>query len=965
MGLLALWAMGSSSNRPAWNEIARIVLAVAIAFLFHLETGPAAAQTEPPKARWPQDASDIAPDPAVVWGVLPNGMRYALMKNNLPPGAVSIRFSFDFGSLDEAEGEKGLAHFIEHMAFNGSKHVAEGDMAKALERLGLAFGPDTNASTEQKFTTYTLKLPNASDGLVDESLFLLREVASELVFDPAAIDRERGVVLAEWRRSDNLLSRLRDAQLKFLIPGAFAASRMPIGDPEILKTATSAQLTSLYDRFYRPERATLVVVGDFDIDTIRQKIASRFGDWRGRGEPGIDPDTRYTIDDRQPSASVSIERSGGDAIGIYSLFAFSKRPDTMATRKDDALLSVAVAAINRRLAERANTDDRPFRSASLSWSDLVGTADYAGASIAVTPESWRPGLQVVEQEWRRALLFGFTRKEIDQQVAIMRRMQTNAAAGEPTRSTDALAESLLFTLQNDMVFATPSSGLTRFDSWMSDVTPEAVGEVFSRRMSVRTPQIIMFSSVERPGIEKDLVDAWRESERIKVQPLADVPRKPFAYTYFGRPGKVVRSEVRDDLGARLMTFDNNVRLSLKRTAFQKNSVLVSLRVGQGAVALETAPFGLTRLMNAYSAGGLGKHSIDDLRAVLGDRSIQAGFSVYPDYFGGVYSTTPSDLALQLQVAAAYLTDPGYRPEAERNWRQAIVLGWARQDANAQAAFSNRATRLLASGDKRFGSDESDGVIYRSFTELRAYLEPVLRDAPIEIAIVGDIDEGAAIVAVARTFGALPKRQAEPPVSLSAMPVVFSHDPIAIHHQGEASQALLKEYWPVDVDPDADPQTLRVLGVLASVMRLKLIEVVREKLGASYSPAAGFSYSTVYPGLNYIFAETEMKPEAMTEVTSALKEIVTALRNGAITQDDLDRARSPAIQQLSQHATENGYWLSVLAEAQTRPDQVERLSLHHIEAGLRSITVADLQAAAKRWLTDSNLRTVEVLPQVAP
>ncbi|MBP9234733.1 MAG: insulinase family protein, partial [Hyphomonadaceae bacterium] len=149
---------------------------------------PASGQAGPPAA-WAFEASDIAPDPAVRFGALANGMRYALLKNQLPPGAVSIRLSVDFGSLEEAENEKGLAHFIEHMAFNGSKNVREGEMVKILERLGLAFGADTNASTGQEFTTYQLDLPNASDALVDESLFLLREVASELTFASEAINR--------------------------------------------------------------------------------------------------------------------------------------------------------------------------------------------------------------------------------------------------------------------------------------------------------------------------------------------------------------------------------------------------------------------------------------------------------------------------------------------------------------------------------------------------------------------------------------------------------------------------------------------------------------------------------------------------------------------------------------------------------------------------------------------------------
>ncbi len=243
-----------------------------------LLTAPAWAQAEPPSEQWAHETSDIAPDHAVRFGALPNGMRYGLLKNQLPPGAVSIRMSVDFGSLEEAENEQGLAHFIEHMAFNGSKNVPEGEMVRILERLGLAFGADTNASTGQKFTTYQLDLPNASDALVDESLFLLRELASELTFSAEAIDRERGVVLSEYRRGDNFQRRRNDQQLEFLIPGAYAASRMPIGDPAVLETVTRETMVSLYNRYYRPERTVLILVGDFDVDAVEKKIVTKFAD---------------------------------------------------------------------------------------------------------------------------------------------------------------------------------------------------------------------------------------------------------------------------------------------------------------------------------------------------------------------------------------------------------------------------------------------------------------------------------------------------------------------------------------------------------------------------------------------------------------------------------------------------------------------------------------------------------------
>ncbi|HVY90462.1 MAG TPA: insulinase family protein, partial [Hyphomonadaceae bacterium] len=810
-----------------------------------VDSGP--RDPKKPRPLWAFLESDIAQDPAVRYGVLDNGMRYALLHNALPPGAVYVRLSMKFGSLEEQESEKGLAHFIEHMAFNGSKHVPEGDMVKILERLGLAFGADTNASTDQKFTTYQLDLPKGSEENVDESLFLMREVASELTFDPGAIDRERGVVLSEWRRGDNFQRRRGEQELGFLVPGSYAANRMPIGEAPVIEKATHDQLASLYDRYYRPERATLVIVGDIDVDAVEAKIKVKFADWKGRGEPGADPDQTYKLAKREPAASVFVRKEGGDALEVYSLAPFTDLPDTAANRREANLLNMGIGAVQRRLQPMTNSEDPPFRSAGLSSGDILEAADSASGSVVVTPDKWKPGLETLEQEWRRALLYGFTKDEIDLQVQALRTGQQNQAKREATRTTGELMGQLLSAIQNDTVFATPSSGLKRFEGWAPQVTPEAVHAIFKKWMTVGTPLFFMSSSVERPGVEKEIVETWKESTLVEVKPPTAKSAQKFAYTSFGKPGKVVKDARIEDIDTREVTFENNVRLNLKKTSFQKDVVQVSLRVGAGALDLPAEPFGLQQLMGAYSQGGLEKHSADDLRTILAGKQVSTRFSAGSASFGGTYVTTPQDLELQLDVAAAFLTHPGYRPEAERRWRQSIELSWPRLDANANVVWEAKGRRILASGDKRFGTDKDDGEVKRTFAELKKVVTPILAKAPIEIAVVGDIDEQAVIDLVAKTFGALPKRDAAPPRTKSDRAVTFRQDktPILLTHAGEPNQALANVYWPVDIDPDEDVQAARVLAMMTSIMRLKVIAEVREALGATYSPSAGASLSSIF------------------------------------------------------------------------------------------------------------------------
>ncbi len=235
---------------------------------------------------WPR--SDIPPDPAVKFGVLPNGMRYAIMRNGTPSDQVSIRLRIAAGSMQETASQRGLAHFLEHMAFRGSLHLADGEINKTLERLGARFGADTNASTGQEETIYQFDIPKSDDQTIDTALGITREIASNLNLDPAAAQTEAGVVLSELKLRDSPASRALQAQINFMLQDAHATA-LPNGDPAIIATAPVAQIRAYYQAYYRPERATLILVGDLDPDRAEAGIRKHFSDWKGVGDKGRDP----------------------------------------------------------------------------------------------------------------------------------------------------------------------------------------------------------------------------------------------------------------------------------------------------------------------------------------------------------------------------------------------------------------------------------------------------------------------------------------------------------------------------------------------------------------------------------------------------------------------------------------------------------------------------------------------------
>ncbi|MGZ8998148.1 MAG: M16 family metallopeptidase, partial [Allosphingosinicella sp.] len=368
---------------------------------------------------WPQHSSDLPADPDIRFGTLPNGMRYAIMKSRTPPGSASLRLRIDAGSLDEQEDQRGLAHFIEHMVFNGTTNVPEGEFVKQLERLGLRFGPDTNASTGFDETVYMLDLPKADPVSIDTGLFLLREAAGEAAFDSASIERERGIILSEERTRAGPQMRTFEDEIGYLLKGDLLPNRVPIGLPEVIRAAPRDRFLNFYRGYYRPERTTLVAVGDFDVQAIETKIRAKFSDWRAVGAPAPDaPPSRIT--GRDTETRVFVEPGGPARISLTWVRPPDLRPDTRARRAERMITQLGLRIIGRRLQRIANSQSPPFIGASTGRSQIADRAEIVQILAVSRPGEWKKALESIEQERRRATEHGFTQAELNRELSEQR-----------------------------------------------------------------------------------------------------------------------------------------------------------------------------------------------------------------------------------------------------------------------------------------------------------------------------------------------------------------------------------------------------------------------------------------------------------------------------------------------------------------------------------------------------------------
>jgi zinc protease len=908
---------------------------------------------------WPQTYAALPPDPAMRFGTLPNGLRYVVMKNATPTGQSSLRLRINAGSMEETDAQQGLAHFLEHMAFDGSNHVPNGEMIKILERHGLAFGADTNASTSWEETVYKLDLPKSDDDTLDTSLMLLREVASELTLDQSAIDKERGVVLSEERLRDTPGYRVLKQDFQFTLQGQTAAQRFPIGQVDVIQGATHDQIADFYRKYYRPDRAVVVAVGDFDPDVMEAKIKARFGDWTNPAPAGAEPDRGVPVQ-RGRQTRLVIEPGASEDAALTWVMPADLSPDGPARRRRKIIESLALAVLNRRLDRLVRADDPPFVSAAAYTSDLFHSAKETTLQVTARPGEWRKALNAADQEARRLIQYGIKTDELALEVDAQRAERKSTADGASTRATPDIAEDIVGTLNTPEVETSPAEDLALFEADVKDLTPAEVNATIKTLFSGSGPLVMVSSPTPVEGGDKTLAQAFAKIDSEPVAAPTAQAALSWPYDSFGAPGQVAERKDVADLDTVFVRFQNGVRLTVKPTKFRDDQILVQVRVGGGDLDLPT-----DKVTPSWAAGGvvpesgLDQLSAEDIDNVLRSKIVGRDFTIADDAFVFSGTTRPDDLDVQMQLLAASVAHPGWRPEAFLRQRNAAPAILDQMAATPEGVLDRDLGRLMHSDDPRWAIPSREAIANESPDELKALIGPPLANGPIEVVIVGDTTVDKAIDAVAATLGALPPRPdtvAPNPAALTTAFPAPTPQPIVLTHKGRADQAMGLVAWPTE-DFLADTQRARTLSLLGAVMQLRLTEQLRKTESVTYSPSAGASASSTFPHYGYLEARVELPPAKLDGFFNDVAAIAADLRDKPATPDELQRAKLPAFESLEKRRQTNEYWLNALAGAQA--DARKLTAIRNSEAQLQRVTAEDIQKAAQIYLKDDKAWKLEV------
>jgi zinc protease len=942
-----------------------VALAASVSIFACHAPGQAKPATAEVSTEWAHQSSDLPSDARIQYGALDNGVRWAWAAHPEPQKRVYLRLHVNVGSLSETESERGMAHFLEHMAFNGSENFAAGTLIEWFQEQGMSFGADTNAHTSFSETVYKLDLPENDVETLREGMLVLRDFAAGLTLADEEVQAEKGVIDGEERERDSAGFRAFVEMLGKQYAGTLYAARLPIGTKEARDVFDAESVRAFYQKWYRPENLSLVVVGDLGELDPSELIGEYFGNIPVPKTPvAIEPDSGSPSFE-EPFLAVQNRELPTMQLSLAQVRPKPELADSQAERVRQLTRGLAHAMVNLRYSELVKEPDAPYLGASLGEAGEFDLLTGGNLDVVSTPENFGEALEAAYVEVRRALNFGFRQEELDEVRADWLRGIDEAVERDATAPSAGLREAILLEIEEGFVPTSTEFDRELFRPALLALTVDDCLQALREEWRGGTLTVSCVGPIEIVDPADIFGQIVTRAKERKIQASVEVARREWAYSSEGRVYAEPAEEVEHEAtGSQLVRFQNGVLLNLKQTDFRDKEVMVSIRVGRGALALPQGRADLMMLAGPlYSGGGLVEHSSDDLRRLTAGKQVGAGFAIGEDAFQFGGATTAEDLLFQLELMQAMLESPGYRPDLLPLIQSQIPLIFEQFQHSAQGPLlldflpkllleDDRATLL---GFQLFPSQESLAAM--DMETLKAALAGPLAEAPIEITIVGDVDPEEVKLSVGRTFGTMPARES------LMLPAVMPQAKVAVGLQmtreidTEDEIASLILLFPTT--DGIDDRTRRHISFLGSVVDDRMRLRVREELGAAYSPSAGAGSSQTWLGLGAIMIQAAGEPAGAQDLLEASLGVAAELAESGVTQEEIDRLVAPVLKQLRDARRTNAYWLDALTEAQSNPRSLEASST--VLTTFENLEIEFLNELARRYLAPERGSYLLVLP----
>jgi zinc protease len=905
---------------------------------------------------------DVIPlDKAIHTATLPNGLKYYVRQNSRPAKRVSLRLAVKAGSMHEADDQQGLAHLIEHMAFNGSEHFKPGELVSFFESTGSRLGPHVNAYTSFDETVYMLDLPTDKPEIVAKGLLALADYAGGLTLSKEEIDKERGVVIEEWRGRLGASTRIRDKQLPILFYKSRYAERIPIGKPEILRNAPVERLQSFYDTWYRPDRMALIAVGDIDAAQLEKDITATFSGLKARAPEAAQPDRSVPIHTETLTSVVTDPEVTSSSVQIVR-----KRTRESEEKVADYRRQLVERFVDHMFDERfddiARKPDAKILGAGASNDSLSRGVSTFTLGASVQDGNLEEGVATLATEAKRVREFGFSATEMERAKKWMAAFYERAyAERDKTESGQLAAEYIRVFLENE-----PSPGIEYEYKLVQQLLPGiTVNEASALAKSLLTDnsRVVLAVSPQKPDIriptDSQLQAAITAGNNAPVTEWMDTTSSRGLMESKPAAGTLGSRRTIDSLGVTIVTFSNGVEAWLKPTDFKNDQILFSLNSPGGVSLAAPADYPEASMAAGYvGIAGVGGMKALDLQKVLAGKLASARPFMSLSQHGISGSAAPAQLETGLQLLYQTFTAPGDDPEAFALLKRQLDAMLANRGRSPSQVFSEKLAQVNSSSHYTAQPLTSERLATLDRAKMMAfYRERFANAADFTFFMVGafKVDEVAPLLA--QYVGSLPSTGSKSsafrdvglkfPQAVETAKVEAGRDP--------RGQTVISFF----ADPSADPVEQERLIAATTVLETTLRDVLREELGQTYTVSVGLAQALPQRGGGHIEVRFGAAPENLDSMTARVLKEIKRLQDAGPSTDLTNKAKENARRGYETALKQNDYWLRRLetvnmlgrdpGEILTRNDRID------------SVTPQILQDVFKRYFPADRQTVVTLVP----
>jgi zinc protease len=913
-------------------------------------------------------AAMIPSDPTLITGQLDNGLKYIIRPNKNPEARASVWMRIDSGSLNETEKTRGIAHFLEHMAFNGSENFPPGSVINFFQGLGLQFGRDQNAYTSFDETVYQLALPDNKTETLDKALTFMSDVNGRLLLRIDEIDSERGIIQEERRTRLSAGQRIQEYIFERLAPESTFGRRLPIGTVETINSVSREDFLGYWSTYYVPSNSTVIVVGDVDPAVTADRIKHHFGSLKKVAKPadlpvGIKPSEGL----RAIVATDAELKTGSISLTRYSP---PRGPSlTMADARRDFVDLIGTWAFNRRIASDLEKGQGRFLQASASIGDFFGSALSSDLRIGGKPELWREMLTDLGVAVQRARIHGFTDQEIDDARQALISGAEESVKAEATRPASVFLRRINGGVNDGEPITSAAQNLEILRTILPTITAKEVGQAFTANFDPTAGVFVaqLPSSASVPT-EAELVDLGRKAFDVKPAKQDGVARVESLLKQAPTPGKMIETTTHSATEVTSAWLDNGARVHMRQNDQRKNEISISITLATGEI-LETAQNrGITSAATlAFSSSqATSTLSPTQIREFMTGKkaSISGGPSGDDSVTLGI-SGSPEGIETALQLAHLLLTDPKVDATALTRWKDRQTQGIQMRKSQPGGLLGEVLSEAIyPKNEMRTRPLEQANIDAITLDAAQAWLTTKIINAPMEITIVGDFDQASTAALVQKYLGSLPSR---PRISSTLFAdlrkIERPKGPIGVTRtlKTQTPQAVVVDgFFGANYTDVADVRTLQMASRILST---RMVKTVREERQLVYSISAASRPSQAFPGYGVFTAQAPTDPSKAEALPATLDEMYSEFAKSGPTKEELEVAQRQLDKLLEEEMKKPDFWAARLSSIEYRGNKLDDImTIRSFYAALTPENVRDVFA---KYCKPENRFRVTVLPETTP